>query len=122
MLVRVNKDKGIELLVSRPHLLYGLFCLASEEWKNRDAGEFTNGKIAVPAFPEMRPAYDHLPHPACPDRSRLQPRRAFQENGETRVLTRRKSTGWHSRFHLKPDRKGSFCIGSTPIARRWISS
>jgi len=58
MLARVNKDKGIELLVSSPHLLYGLFCLANEEWASRDAGEFTSGKIAVPAFPEMRPAYD----------------------------------------------------------------
>lgn len=58
MLARVNKDRGIELLVSSPHLLYGLFRLAIEEWGSRDAGEFADGKIVVPAFPEMRPAYD----------------------------------------------------------------
>lgn len=58
MLARINKEKGIELLVSHPHLLYGLFSLANEEWGSRDAGEFVNGRIASPAFPEMRPAYD----------------------------------------------------------------
>ena len=58
MLARINKDKGIELVVSSPHLLYGLFTLASEEWGSRNAAEFASGKIVVPAFPEMRPAYD----------------------------------------------------------------
>jgi hypothetical protein len=58
MLARVNKDKGIELLVSNPHLLYGLFSLATEDWGSREAAEFTNGKAVFPAFPEMRPAYD----------------------------------------------------------------
>ena len=58
VLARINKAGGVELLVSSQHLLYGLFCLANEEWGSRDAGEFANGKIAIPAFPEMRPAYD----------------------------------------------------------------
>jgi hypothetical protein len=58
MLGRVNKDNGIELIVSSPHLLYALFTLASEEWGSRNAAEFASGKIVVPAFPEMRPAYD----------------------------------------------------------------
>ena len=58
MMARINKEGGIELLVSNPHLLYGLFCLANEEWGSRDAREFANGKTAFPAFPEMRPVYD----------------------------------------------------------------
>jgi hypothetical protein len=58
MLARINKDKGVELVVSNPHLLYGLFSLAGEEWGSLDAGVFTNGKTAFPAFPEMRPVYD----------------------------------------------------------------
>ena len=58
MLVRINKNKGIELLVSNSHLLYGLFCLVCEEWGGLDAGEFSEGKISFPAFPEMRPVYD----------------------------------------------------------------
>jgi hypothetical protein len=58
MMVRITREKGIEFLVSNPHLLYGLYCVATEEWGVRDEREFANGMIALPAFPEMRPVYD----------------------------------------------------------------
>jgi hypothetical protein len=56
MLVRVKE--GVEILTNREHLLFGLFCLMSEEWAGTDAAAFRDGKIAVAAFPGMRPVFD----------------------------------------------------------------
>lgn len=58
MLARARDGQGIELLASRPHLLYMLFCHVVEDWKALDIREFANGKIAYPAFPNLRPVYD----------------------------------------------------------------
>jgi hypothetical protein len=58
MMLRVKPGSGIELLVSRPHLLYGFFCWIQNEWLSRDAAEFANGKILHPTFSSMRPLYD----------------------------------------------------------------
>ncbi len=58
MMLRVKPGSGIELLVSRPHLLYGFFCWIQDEWLSRDAAEFANGKILHPTFSNMRPLYD----------------------------------------------------------------
>ena len=58
MLVRATPGKGIEILASREHLLYGLFCLVNEEWSAMDVAAFAEGRIVVPTFPEMRPLYD----------------------------------------------------------------
>jgi hypothetical protein len=56
MFVRVRE--GIEVLTNREHLLYGLFTLINEEWRDMDAGAFREGKIVTPAFPELRPVFD----------------------------------------------------------------
>ncbi len=58
MMLRVKPGKGIEMFVSRPHLLYGFFCLIKNEWLTRDAAEFANGKILFSTFPNLRSLYD----------------------------------------------------------------
>lgn len=58
MMARAADGQGIELLASRPHLLYMLFRRVMEEWSNQDRGEFRNGRIQQAAFPNLRPAYD----------------------------------------------------------------
>jgi hypothetical protein len=56
MLVRVRE--GTEVLTNREHLLYGLFTFMNEDWRGMDAAGFRDGKILVPAFPGVRPAFD----------------------------------------------------------------
>jgi len=58
MMLRAKNGAGIELLVSRPHLLYGLFCLMKEEWLARSVYDFANGKIIFTTFTNLRPLYD----------------------------------------------------------------
>lgn len=58
MMFRIKKGQGAELLASRPHLLYGLYCRLIGEWSNRDAAEFAEGIILHPTFPNLRPLYD----------------------------------------------------------------
>jgi hypothetical protein len=58
MMVRAKKGDGVEVLASRPHLLYYLFTLLKEEWKGLDVEEFVKGKIIHPTFRNMRPVYD----------------------------------------------------------------
>ena len=56
MFLRVGA--GVEVLTNREHLLYGLFTLMNEEWRDLDAASLRDGKIVVPAFPEVRPVFD----------------------------------------------------------------
>jgi hypothetical protein len=58
MMARVRNGAGIELLASRPHLLYGLFGLLQDEWSKLSADEFANGKIFFTTFANLRPLYD----------------------------------------------------------------
>ena len=58
MMVRVRHAGGIELLASRPHLLYYLFTLLTEDWRTQQVEEFLSGKILQPSFPNLRPVYD----------------------------------------------------------------
>lgn len=58
MLVRVKDGQGVELLASRPHLLYMVFCFLKEDWQELDGREFTVGKVLHPTFPGIRPLYD----------------------------------------------------------------
>jgi len=58
MMVRGKKGSGIEIFASRPHLLYYVYTMVTENWKGLDVGEFAKGKIVHPTFKNMRPAYD----------------------------------------------------------------
>ncbi|HCA80848.1 MAG TPA: hypothetical protein DEP53_14055 [Bacteroidetes bacterium] len=58
MMVRAKNGGGIEILASRPHLLYYLYTILTEDWKGLDIGEFEKGKITHPTFKNLRPAYD----------------------------------------------------------------
>lgn len=58
MLVRVRPNAGVELLASRPHLLYYLFTLVTNDWKFTPVEQFANGNVLHPSFPNLRPVYD----------------------------------------------------------------
>ncbi len=58
MMVRAKSGAGIEVLASRPHLLYYLFTMLAEDWKGIGAEEFVRGKIVHPSFRNLRPVYD----------------------------------------------------------------
>jgi hypothetical protein len=58
MMVRAKNGSGIEVLASRPHLLYYLFTMLVEDWKGMGAEEFAKGKIVHPSFHNLRPVYD----------------------------------------------------------------
>lgn len=58
MMVRCPEGQGVQLLASHPHLLYQLWTLAAEDWKDQDAAAFRQGKIVTPTFPGVRPVYD----------------------------------------------------------------
>ena len=58
MMLRCKEGAGVELLASHPHLLFQLWTLAVEEWRNTDIAAFGQGKIVVPTFPGLRPVYD----------------------------------------------------------------
>ncbi len=58
MMVRAKNGSGIEVLASRPHLLYYLFTMLVEDWKGMGAEEFVKGKIVHPSFRNLRPVYD----------------------------------------------------------------
>lgn len=58
MIFRIKSGQGAELLASRPHLLYGLYCRVIEEWADHDAAEFVNGRVLHPTFLNLRPLYD----------------------------------------------------------------
>lgn len=58
MMVRAKKGSGIEILASRPHLLYYLFSVLADDWKGLSVEEFAKGKIIHPTFRNLRPVYD----------------------------------------------------------------
>ena len=58
MMVRAQPGKGVELLASRPHLLYYLLTFVMADWKSIDVNELSTGKIHHPSFPNIRPVYD----------------------------------------------------------------
>jgi hypothetical protein len=57
-LVRVSPDSAVEIAASAPHLLFWVFCMAAEDWKDLPAEAFKEGKIVRPTFPFFRPSYD----------------------------------------------------------------
>ncbi len=57
-LLRTTEQGGVEILASRPHLLYQLFSFAIDDWKDMPADDFRTGKIIHPTFSKLRPAYD----------------------------------------------------------------
>ncbi len=58
MMARAKTGGGIELLASRPHLLYYLFARLTENWRSAKVEEFADGKILHPSFRNLRPVYD----------------------------------------------------------------
>ena len=58
MMARAKTGGGIELLASRPHLLYYLFARLTENWGSAKVEEFADGKILHPSFRNLRPVYD----------------------------------------------------------------
>ena len=58
MMARLRHARGIEILASRPHLLYHLFTLLTEDWKSQPVEEFVSGRICHPSFTNLRPVYD----------------------------------------------------------------
>jgi hypothetical protein len=58
MMLRLKSGNGVELLASRPHLLYGLWGLMKDEWLSYNADEFKDGKIRFTTFHNFRPLYD----------------------------------------------------------------
>ena len=57
-MVRVGPSGGVEIAASAPHLLFWVYAMAAEEWRNLPAEAFKEGKIIRPAFPFFRPSYD----------------------------------------------------------------
>jgi hypothetical protein len=55
---RANETGGGELVASKPHLLYTLFCSVNEEWKYEDVNKFLKGKLDKTTFRWQRPLYD----------------------------------------------------------------
>jgi len=58
MMVRMKSGSGIEIMTSRPHLLYGMLCTLRDEWATKDAASFDQGMIRYATFPEIRPVFD----------------------------------------------------------------
>jgi hypothetical protein len=58
IMARVSEGGGVEVLASKPHLLYYLCTFVSGDWAAMPLSVFAAGKIVVPTFPNMRPAYD----------------------------------------------------------------
>lgn len=58
MMARLKAGGGMELLASRPHLLFFLFTMLTEDWKTAEAEGFAKGKIVYPSFRNLRPTYD----------------------------------------------------------------
>lgn len=58
MMARVIEGGGVEVLASKPHLLYYLYTFVSGDWAPLPLSVFAAGKIVHPTFPNMRPAYD----------------------------------------------------------------
>ncbi|HEX9974290.1 MAG TPA: hypothetical protein VGD14_19630, partial [bacterium] len=54
MFFKLDANGNGELLASKPHLLYPLFCQLKEEWLDSDLAEFENGKILKPKFTWLR--------------------------------------------------------------------
>ncbi|HEX9655561.1 MAG TPA: hypothetical protein VGB89_01445 [Bacteroidota bacterium] len=57
-MVRKKSSGGVEIMTSRPHLLYGMLCTLTEEWGTKDAASFDQGVIRYATFPEVRPVFD----------------------------------------------------------------
>ena len=58
MMARVRNGAGVELLASRPHLLYYLFAQLADNWRGESVEAFASGRILHPSFRNLRPVYD----------------------------------------------------------------
>lgn len=54
MFFRINSSGDGEVVTSKPHLLYALFCQIKEEWADRKAAQFENGKLLYSSFSWLR--------------------------------------------------------------------
>jgi len=54
MLFKLDVNGNGELLASKPHLLYALFCQLKDEWLVSELAEFENGKVLKPKFAWLR--------------------------------------------------------------------
>ncbi len=54
MFFKLDVNGNSELIASKPHLLYALFCQVKEEWLDLDLAEFENGKIIKSRFAWLR--------------------------------------------------------------------
>jgi hypothetical protein len=54
MFFRINSSGDGELVTSKPHLLYALFCQIREEWADHKAAKFENGKLLYSSFSWLR--------------------------------------------------------------------
>jgi hypothetical protein len=57
---KVTETGDVQLYVSHTWFLYRLACQFLDDWAERDAAEFADGRIMKPAFKHLRPAYDSL--------------------------------------------------------------
>ena len=58
MYFRLTEQGGGELVTSKPHLLYGLFCRIAEEWLTADLKQFQQGWSAATTFKWQRSLMD----------------------------------------------------------------
>lgn len=58
MMFQVTGSNGGILAASQPHLLYHLFSFLTEDWLDRNVGEFKDGEIYTRTFSKIRPTFD----------------------------------------------------------------
>ncbi|MDH4198167.1 MAG: hypothetical protein OEW05_12200 [Candidatus Aminicenantes bacterium] len=63
MFIKLGADGSGELVASRAHLLYPLFCLLKEKWLDSDLGAFAAGKLIRPAFARLEGGDNYLANP-----------------------------------------------------------
>ncbi len=63
MFFKLGADGSGDLVASRPHLLYPLYCLLKEKWLDTDVGAFAAGKLVRPAFARLEGGDNYLANP-----------------------------------------------------------
>ena len=63
MYFKLAADGSGELVASRPHLVYALYCLLKEEWLDADLGTFAAGKLVRPSFARLEGGDNYLANP-----------------------------------------------------------
>ncbi len=60
---RLSPDGGGEIVASKPNLLYALYCLVAEDWRDEDAAEFAAGRAIAPAFARLEGGDNYMANP-----------------------------------------------------------